>query len=69
MAVKEPKKKPRTFISFHHKDRHAKELLKAQSKNKIFLCILLQHLKTSHFQINGKQELRKEYKTHQIYLL
>ncbi|MCD6476721.1 MAG: TIR domain-containing protein [Candidatus Aenigmarchaeota archaeon] len=34
MAVKEPKKKPRTFISFHHKDRHAKELLKAQSKNK-----------------------------------
>ena len=24
----------RVFISFHHKDRHAKELLKAQSKNK-----------------------------------
>lgn len=34
MAVKEPKKKPRTFISFHHKDMHAKALLKAQAKNK-----------------------------------
>ena len=27
-------KKENVFISFHNKDRHAKELLKAQSKNK-----------------------------------
>lgn len=27
-------RKPRVFVSFHNKDRHAKELLLAQSKNK-----------------------------------
>jgi len=28
------KRKPRVFVSFHSKDRHAKELLVAQAKNK-----------------------------------
>lgn len=28
------KKKPKVFVSFHNKDRHAKELLLAQAKNK-----------------------------------
>ena len=32
--IKELKRKPRVFISFHNQDRHAKELLIAQSKNK-----------------------------------
>jgi hypothetical protein len=32
--VRQLKRKPRAFISFHNQDRHAKELLVAQSRNK-----------------------------------
>ena len=39
MAAKEPKKKPRTFISFHHKDGHAKGLPKTLPKEFQDTCI------------------------------
>jgi len=34
LKIKPLKRKPRVFISFKYKDRHAKELLKAQAKHK-----------------------------------
>ena len=33
-VIKELKKKPRVFVSFHSEDKYAKNLLVAQSKNK-----------------------------------
>lgn len=34
MSRRKTTKKPKVFVSFHNKDRHAKELLVAQAKNK-----------------------------------
>lgn len=62
MKEKNPKKKPRVFISFQHEDRHAKELLKAQAKNKNIPLYFTQTSPDKPFSSKWKTRMKKRIK-------
>ncbi len=59
---KVPKKKPRVFISFKYEDRHAKELLKAQAKNKNIPLYFTQTSLDKPFSSKWKTRMKNTYK-------
>ena len=74
--IKELKRKPRVFVSFHTQDRHAKELLIAQSKsiglvelqskkNSVFFLLFVANLKHN---VSEQKPFAQFLHLHQSYL-